>query len=235
MELTNKAATIKALTADEAELTKINAYTLKEMNADEVFVFKVIACSNEIDRDQEAFTVNALHQLSELYRGKTMILNHENRTENQIARIYDTEVIEDAIKTTALGESYTTLILHVFLPRIEKNADLIAEIEAGIKKEVSVGCNTSRTCSVCGEKTNGCRHLQCGHKVGQAYDGKLCAVRLDDVKDAYEVSFVAVPAQRDAGTTKAKETAPSSESTPSDGEQATEKSIFNGFLKYLKQ
>lgn len=206
------------------------------MTAEGIFIFKVVACSNEVDRDQESFTVNALHQLAELYRGKTMILNHENRTENQVARIYDTEVIEDATKTTALGESYTTLILHVFLPRIEKNADLISEIEAGIKKEVSVGCSiTNKTCSVCGAKTRGNQYLQCGHTVGQAYDGKLCAVRLDDMADAYEVSFVAVPAQRDAGTTKAKETAPSSESTPSDGEQATEKSIFNGFLKYLKQ
>lgn len=224
------------MTADEAELTKINAYTLKEMSADEVFVFKVIACSNEVDRDQESFTVNALHQLAELYRGKTMILNHENRTENQVARIYDTEIVEDTTKTTALGENYTTLILHVFLPRIEKNADLIAEIESGIKKEVSVGCSvTNRTCSVCGAEACGHHHLQCGHKVGQAYDGKLCAVRLDEISDAYEVSFVAVPAQRDAGTTKVKDPEPTNQPTPPCSGQNAEKSILNGFLKYLKQ
>lgn len=206
------------------------------MSAEEVFVFKVIACSNEIDRDEEAFTVNALHQLAELYKGKTMILNHEFRTENQVARIYDTEVIEDATKTTTLDENYTTLVLHVFLPRLEKNADLIAEIEAGIKKEVSVGCwSTRKMCSVCGAEVRGCQHLNCGHTVGQAYDGKSCAVRLDEIADAYEVSFVAVPAQRDAGTTKAKETEPQSDTTPPDGKPTTEKSIFNGFLKYLKQ
>lgn len=206
------------------------------MSAEEVFVFKVIACSNEVDRDQESFTVNALHQLAELYKGKTMILNHEFRTENQVARIYDTEVIEDATKTTAIGESYTTLILHVFLPRIEKNADLISEIEAGIKKEVSVGCSiTNKTCSVCGAEVRGRQHLTCGHAIGQAYDGKSCAVRLGGVTDAYEVSFVAVPAQRDAGTTKAKETEPQSDTTPQGSKPTTEKSIFNGFLKYLKQ
>lgn len=206
------------------------------MNTDEVFVFKVIACSNEVDRDQEAFTAHALHQLSELYRGKTMILNHENRTENQVARIYDTEVIEDATKATALGESYTTLVLHVFLPRIEKNADLIAEIEAGIKKEVSVGCmSTRKMCSVCGAEARGYRHLHCGHTVGQAYDGKVCAVRLDEIADAYEVSFVAVPAQRDAGTTKSKEAEPTVSSAPPSGGQSAEKSILDGFLKYLKQ
>ena len=224
------------MTADEAELTKINAYTLKEMSAEEVFVFKVIACSIAVDRDQEAFTAHALHQLSELYKGKTMILNHENRTENQVARIYDTELAEDKAKITALGESYTTLVLHVFLPRIEKNADLIAEIEAGIKKEVSVGCRCiNKTCSVCGAEARGYQHLNCGHTVGQAYDGKTCAVRLDDVTDAYEVSFVAVPAQRDAGTTKTKETEPKVSSAPPSGGQNAEKSILDGFLKYLKQ
>lgn len=199
-------------------------------------MFKVIACSNEVDRDQEAFTVHALHQLSELYIGKTMILNHENRTENQVARIYDTEIVENTSKTTALGEAYTTLVLHVFLPRIEKNADLIAEIEAGIKKEVSVGCrSTNKTCSVCGAEARGYLHLNCGHTQGQNYDGKVCAVRLDDVTDAYEVSFVAVPAQRDAGTTKARESEPFGDTTPPNSSRSAEKSILDGFLKYLKQ
>ena len=39
-----------------------------------------------------------------------------------------------------------------YMLRTEKNADLIAEIEGGIKKEVSVGCSVGRrVCSVCGE------------------------------------------------------------------------------------
>ncbi len=222
-------------------MTKINAYTLKTLNEDEVFVFKVVACSNDIDRDGEAFTTEALGTLAELYKGKTMILNHENRTENQVARIYDTEISVDAEKTTALGESYTTLILHVFIPRIQKNADLIAEIESGIKKEVSVGCSCeSRTCSVCGAEAKGYyRHLSCGHCIGMEYNGNICAVRLSKIADAYEVSFVAVPAQRDAGTTKAAEQNPQAEPSGSKsergGDEKTEKSIFLGFLKYLTQ
>ena len=34
------------------------------------------------------------------------------------------------------------------------------------------------------------------------YNGKTCYAILDEVTDAYEVSFVAVPAQRGAGVTK---------------------------------
>lgn len=217
-------------------MQKINAYTLKPLTEAEAFIFKVIACSNEFDRDGEAFTVEALNTLAELYKGKTMILNHENRTENQVARIYDAEVLTDTEKLTALGESYTTLVLHVFIPRIQKNADLIAEIEAGIKKEVSVDCACgSRVCSVCGLPTKGWRDFPCGHSIGKEYDGKLCAARLGDVADAYEVSFVAVPAQRDAGTTKTADEIIGQGEPEAHEEKNTEKSVFTGFLKYLTQ
>ncbi len=37
---------------------------------------------------------------------------------------------------------------------------------------------------------------------GRMYSGKLCHTVLDDVTDAYEWSFVAVPAQVNAGVTK---------------------------------
>lgn len=80
--------------------------------------------------------------------------------------------------------------------RTDKNADLIAEIDAGIKKEVSVSCSASKNiCSVCGCDK---RITQCEHHKGQ--DG--CHVILDDITDAYEWSFVAVPAQINAGVTK---------------------------------
>ena len=80
--------------------------------------------------------------------------------------------------------------------RTDKNADLIAEIDAGIKKEVSVSCSASKNiCSVCGCDR---RITQCEHHKGQ--DG--CHVILDDITDAYEWSFVAVPAQINAGVTK---------------------------------
>jgi hypothetical protein len=84
--------------------------------------------------------------------------------------------------------------------RTDKNADLIAEIDGGIKKEVSVCCSVKQeVCSVCGanRKTN-----PCGHIKGESYGGKLCEGILSEPTDAYEWSFVAVPAQPNAGITK---------------------------------
>ena len=83
--------------------------------------------------------------------------------------------------------------------RTERNADLIADIEGGIKKEVSVGCAMGQArCSICGEP-----YGTCAHRKGAVYDGETCLAVLSEPLDAYEFSFVAVPAQRAAGVTKA--------------------------------
>ena len=85
--------------------------------------------------------------------------------------------------------------------RTGANADLIAQIEGGIKKEVSVGCAVEKeVCSVCGEEMGSCHHVK-----GRTYNGKLCWGELTGAKDAYEWSFVAVPAQRRAGVIKGME------------------------------
>jgi len=84
--------------------------------------------------------------------------------------------------------------------RTENNAELIAEIEGGIRRETSVGCAVSKSiCSVCGaELGNG----ECGHCRGHEYDGIVCHAELCGATDAYEWSFVAVPAQKNAGVMK---------------------------------
>ena len=82
--------------------------------------------------------------------------------------------------------------------RTEENASLISEIEGGIKKEVSVGCSVAKSvCSVGGGEIG-----LCGHEMGETYDGKLCFAELSGALDAYEWSFVAVPAQPRAGVMK---------------------------------
>mgnify|MGYP000744954433 CR=1 FL=1 len=62
--------------------------------------------------------------------------------------------------------------------RTDDNRGLIAEIDGGIKKEVSVGCAVKRrVCSICGEEAG----AGCGHQPGQVYDGKLCYLSLEDL------------------------------------------------------
>lgn len=181
-------------------MEKINRFTRRELSKDEVYSFPVILCDNEIDRDGEKFSLAALKKLAELYIGKTGIFNHDPKGENQTARIYDTEVLTDPARKTADGEEYAYLKAHAYMVKTDSNADLIREIDGGIKKEVSVGCAVAREiCSVCGKDR---RTGECAHKRGRSYHGKKCFFVLDEPTDAYEWSFVAVPAQRSAGVTK---------------------------------
>lgn len=181
------------------DLALINRHTMREFSAEEIFTFKTILCDNEIDRDGEAFSRGSLEKMAELFLGKTIIADHEPKAENQQARIYHTEVVEDG-RTASTGEPYTKLIAQCYLPRLNSNQNLITEIEAGIRKELSVGCSIKKQiCSICGKDRT---HEFCGHRKGEIYDGKLCYVKLEEPSDAYEVSFVAVPAQLNAGVTK---------------------------------
>ena len=196
--------TVKTYTPDESDYQKINAFTRREFSKEELYVFEVTLCDNDVDRDFEKFSVNALSALQKLFIGKTGIKNHSMRAEDQTARIFDTRLDKIPGKKTADGEDYVALRAKVYMVRTPENASLIQDIDAGIKKEVSVSCSAkSRVCSVCGADKNA---EYCGHKPGETYGGKLCFTILDDVSDAYEFSFVAVPAQRNAGVEKAFDT-----------------------------
>ena len=183
----------------DSDMEKINSYALSELKSEDVFVFSVVLCDNEIDRDGERFTVESLKTLEKLFVGKTAIMNHSMKAEDQSARTFKTELISDGRKNS-LGEDYYYLKAWAYMVRTEKNADLIKEIEAGIKKETSVSCSVSEVrCSVCGTNR---RKRRCAHVKGEEYDSKICFDELINPTDAYEWSFVAVPAQKNAGVTK---------------------------------
>lgn len=182
------------------DLELINRFTVKSLAADEVYTFNVILCDNDIDRDGEQFSNEALVQLAELFVGVTGIFDHDPKSANQSARIYSAECVSIPGRKTATGEDYICVKAKAYMPLTEKNSDLISEINAGIKKEVSVSCAVGAfTCSICGCDI---RYEPCSHIKGETYDGKLCYCTLSEISDAYEWSFVAVPAQVNAGVTK---------------------------------
>jgi hypothetical protein len=187
-----------AVTAQDLEL--IGALARRPLGAEEVYTFSVRLCDNEIDRDFERFTLQTLEELAPLFVGKAGIFDHQWSARGQAARIYRTEVVREAGQVTRAGDGYAWLKGYAYMVRTESNRDLIAEIEGGIKKEVSVGCAVEHAiCSVCG-----CDRTQtdCGHEKGQEYGGQLCWADLEGARDAYEFSFVAVPAQPAAGVVK---------------------------------
>lgn len=165
--------TVTAVQPDKAAMEKINLYTRRAYKPEEVYTFSVVLCDNEVDRDGECFTKETLEELAKLFVGKTGILDHEPTSKNQTARVFDAAVKEIPGKVTSLNEPYAQLTAQAYVPRNDGTKAFIESIESGIRKEVSVGCAVKkRVCSVCG------------------------------AADAYEFSFVAVPAQRAAGVVK---------------------------------
>ena len=173
------------------QLEAINVQAKATLAAEQVYVFSLRLCDDQVDRDQERFDTAALPALAKLFIGKTGIVDHRWSAENQVARIFETQVVKED------GVSY--IKAWAYIRRGGSNDEIIADIEAGIKKEVSVGCAMGMAmCSVCGSE-----YGTCGHCKGETYDGQVCCAVLKEPMDAYEFSFVAVPAQRDAGVLKA--------------------------------
>lgn len=192
--------TLESLTP-EKELELINSYAPTPLKPEEIFTFNLTLCDNEVDRDFDAFSNEALEKMCELFPGKTGISDHSLRARDQRARLYFCYTERPIGKKNSLGQDYVSLKAKAYMLRTPGNAELIKEIQGGIKKEVSVSCSMEKSiCSICGKDT---RESLCRHTKGKTYQGKLCYAVLQNPLDAYEWSFVAVPAQVNAGVSKA--------------------------------
>lgn len=172
------------------QLEKINLQSKTALTQEQAYCFRVQLCDDRPDRDFERFDTAALPILAELFLGKTGICDHEWSAKGQIARIFDTQVETEG--------GVSRLMAWAYMLRCAECAPMIEKIEAGIHREVSVGCAMgSMRCSVCGSPMGSCEHQK-----GEHYGTQVCIGILCDPVDAYEFSFVAVPAQPDAGIRK---------------------------------
>ena len=194
-----KDGAVKAIgTPGGEELALINALARRELGADEVYTFALRLCDNDVDRDFERFDDETLDELAPMFVGVSGVFDHQWSARGQTARIYRTQVVGGDGTLTGDGRPYRFLKGWAYMMRTDENAALIAEIDGGIKREVSVGCAVERVvCSVCGQELG-----ECIHEKGEEYDGQICCGVLTGARDVYEWSFVAVPAQRKAGVIK---------------------------------
>ena len=190
MEIKKATEVVSSGVPTAAQLEAINVQAKAKLTAEQVYVFSLRLCDDQIDRDGERFDTAALPALAKLFIGKTGIVDHKWSADAQVARIFETQVVQE--------ERVSYIKAWAYIRRGGAADEVIADIEAGIKKEVSVGCAMGRgVCSICGSD-----YGTCGHVKGEHYDGQLCCAILKEPMDAYEFSFVAVPAQPNAGVLK---------------------------------
>ena len=86
------------------ELAQINRFTRREFKAEELYVFSLVLCDNEIDRDFEKFSPAALQTLGELFVGKPGLFDHEPAAALPTARSALAGVAEAAGRQVRRGE-----------------------------------------------------------------------------------------------------------------------------------
>lgn len=183
--------TEKNIKPTDDDLQLINTYTRTAVDENDVYLFSIVLCDNDVDRDGERFTTDSLYTLTELFIGKTEEMDYK-RLRNERARIISCEVEESDNRKTALGDNYVKLIARVYIPICRVNNGIINAINNGTITKVDIHCAAgAQKCSVCGEN-----YSECPHKKGEVYDSKLCCGELVNPYDAYEWSFVASKADK---------------------------------------
>ncbi|MBG9797122.1 hypothetical protein O0555_21670 [Brevibacillus laterosporus] len=188
-----KLADVTEKSVSDDDLAIINTMTRREFSLDEIYVFPILCCHTRLDRDFDRFSVDALQEMTELAKGVTVIFDHIWSAAGQTARIYKANVRQES-------DGEYGLLAWAYMPKNEKTQPIIDDIDAGILKEVSVGFRHKQLqCSACKQDYLG---GDCPHLRGREVDGHTVFTWITGVKEWYEVSFVAVPAQPGAGVEK---------------------------------
>ena len=96
MEIKKATEAVSSGVPTPMQLEAINAQAKAQLKAEQVYVFSLRLCDDQIDRDYEKFDTGALPGLAKLFIGKTGIVDHKWSTDAQVARIFSTEVVCEA-------------------------------------------------------------------------------------------------------------------------------------------
>lgn len=175
-------------TSDE-DIAAINEHTLNPITAEDVAVFKMDLCNDQIDRHISRFPAEELQRISDdLIVGKPLMELHDmpgmfSRGSQPVGRFFRSQVVKE--------NGVTSVQPDVFLLRGHGEDDIIAKIEAGILSGTSISFALDRPeCSSCG-----CDIRDCAHMPGEEVDGELCHVVLKEVTDVFEGSIVPLGSQ----------------------------------------
>lgn len=171
------------------DMAAINKQALGELQAEDVAVFRMDLCNDQIDRHISRFPVEELRKISdELIVGKPLMELHDmpgpfSRGSQPVGKFFRSQVVEENGTVSVRPD--------VFLLRGHGEDDIIAKIEAGILAGTSISFALDRPeCSSCG-----CDIRECAHWPGDEVDGELCHVILREVSDVFEGSIVPLGSQ----------------------------------------
>lgn len=146
-----------------------------------LYYFNCVLVSNEVDDDNEMFTVQALREMNSMVIGKIAFIDVCEKTYR--CRIFDAKIKQKHGVTKLKASACVYLSSE---DDVDKLRDFLST-----HKECSIACScTSKVCSICGRN----QHREpCQHVKGKAYGHKNCVYKLSGVTDVYEWSFAEEP------------------------------------------
>lgn len=180
---------VKSSSLRPGELELIQSYVRKDISPEDVFVFSAELLDNEIDSDNDRFTVEALERLSQMFVGKTGCIRKGDGKGGYVeidgcARIFSCVVEPVEGRKTSQGDDFFKLKARIYILRSKRTNAAIEAIESGKIDKVYASCSTSRTrCSICGRDVG-----YCGHTKGKYYRyfKHKCYGILEEPVDAYD-------------------------------------------------
>ena len=146
-----------------------------------LYYFNCVLVTDEVDDDNEMFTIQALREMRSMFIGRTGIIDAYGATYHP--RIFNTKIKQKHGVTKLKASAYVYLNSEV---DVDKLRDFLST-----HKECSISCCcASKVCSICGRNQfrDTCQHIK-----GKAYGHKNCVYKLSGVTDVYEWSFAQEP------------------------------------------
>ena len=169
-----------------SELELINQYTPYAVSEDDVFVFSMTVWDNQVDEDDERFTLAALQTLSSLSVGKPVVID-ELDAMYCTPKIFSCEVKAVPDKFSPFDHHlYYKVVARAYILKVSQTAAIRDAINTGKITGVSVGCAiNSPICSLCGRDLDVCEHEK-----GHIYGNFRCIGEIQNVRDVYSFTLV---------------------------------------------
>lgn len=153
----------KGASISEDQLAKIRKFTLDDIPADQLYVRKMLLAHNAIDRDNERFSEKILEDFAATLPGKSVLIGHEWGPPGK-GLYFDAHLEEMDLQAarSMTGEDlklpdgvtqFRALFAWFYTVKTADKESLLADIDAGIIRHVSIGFKAANLVRVSNEQT----------------------------------------------------------------------------------
>jgi len=189
--------------ADEGDIALIRQQALKkDLTKDDIYVRAMYLCNDLVDYYFTRFDSGDLDAICDMIIGQSVLVGHK-KEEAPLARFYKAEKVirkDKEFLNETTGKPVEWVKAYFYWAKGTTDAeDIRAKIDTGTWKEVSISWTYSKAiCSICEKDmmdmsalfSEGSSEEPCKHRLGKAYEGKLCYATIRDIKKVLEGSVV---------------------------------------------